>query len=289
MKSLFSQGPLLSARLILFVIISIVMMTMDHRYQYLENLRSGLSLILEPLRQAIDLPFVIIDSIDENISTRAHLLSENEELRTKNLLLKGQLQKFSAIEAENMRLRTLLDSSFKVGDKVLIAELLRVDLDPFTRQIVINKGSNSGVYIGQPLLDADGIIGQVIHVSRYSSIAMLITDPSHALPIQMNRTGQRAIAVGTGRPNELELLHIPSNTLLQEGDLLVSSGLGGRFPAGYPVARVSSTNNIPGRAYLHVIAEPTAHIQRSREVLLVWPAENPLDEPMQSDVGGSKG
>lgn len=255
------------------------MMTMDHRYQHLERLRSSLSLVLEPLRQVIDLPFVVVDNIGESLSTRTRLLSENEELRDQNLLLKVQLQKFSALESENMRLRSLLDSSFNVGDKVLIAELLRVDLDPFTRQIVINKGSDNNIYIGQPLLDADGIIGQVIHVSAYSSTAMLITDPSHALPIQMNSSGQRAIAVGTGRPNELKLLHIPSNTRMQEGDLLVSSGLGGRFPAGYPVARVSSVENVPGQAYLHVIAEPSAHLQRSREVLLVWPADNPLEQP----------
>ena len=252
---------------------------MDHRYQHLENLRSGLGIVLEPLRQVIDLPFVLADGISETFATRTRLLSENKELRTQNLLLKGQLQKFSALESENMRLRALLDSSFKVSDKVLIAELIRVDLDPFTRQFVINKGSNDNIYIGQPLLDADGIIGQVIHVSRYSSTAMLITDPSHALPIQMNSTGQRAIAVGTGRPNELELLHMPSNTRLQEGDLLVSSGLGGRFPAGYPVGRVSSARNVPGQAYLHVVAEPVAKLQRSREVLLVWPADNPLERP----------
>jgi rod shape-determining protein MreC len=256
------------------------MMTMDHRYQHLERLRSGLSLALEPLRQVIDLPFVIVDNIGESLSTRSRLLTENEELHTQNLLLKGQLQKFSALESENMRLRSLLESSSNVGDKVLIAELLRVDLDPFTRQIVINKGSDNNIYIGQPLLDADGIIGQIIHVSRYSSTAMLITDPSHALPIQMNGSGQRAIAVGTGRPHELELLHIPSNARMQEGDLLVSSGLGGRFPAGYPVARVSSIENVPGQAYLHVVAEPTAHLQRSREVLLVWPADNPLEQPV---------
>lgn len=255
------------------------MMTMDHRYQHLERLRSGLGLVLEPLRQVIDLPFVVVDNIGESLSTRTRLLSENEELRSQNLLLKVQLQKFSALESENMRLRSLLDSSFNVGDKVLIAELLRVDLDPFTRQIVINKGSDNNIYIGQPLLDADGIIGQVIHVSAYSSTAMLITDPSHALPIQMNSSGQRAIAVGTGRPNELKLLHIPSNTRMQEGDLLVSSGLGGRFPAGYPVARVSSVENVPGQAYLHVVAEPSARLQRSREVLLVWPADNPLEQP----------
>jgi len=178
-----------------------------------------------------------------------------------------------------MRLRELLDSSSKVGDKVLIAELIRVDLDPFTHRIVVNKGSRDDLYPSQPLLDSDGIIGQLLQVSPFSSNAMLITDPSHAIPIQLNSTGQRAIAVGTGRPNELELLHIPSSTKLEKSELLVSSGLGGIFPAGYPVARVIRIIEHPGEPYLEVIAKPTAHLQRSREVLVVWPSAGPQLEP----------
>jgi len=250
-------------------------MTMDHRYQHLDSVRSTLSLVIEPIRQIVDLPFSILGNVSENISSHSTLLGENQELRTKNLLLNAQLQKYVSLRSENMRLRELLDSSFKVGDKVLIAELIRVDLDPFTRRIVINKGSNDDLYAGQPLLDSDGIIGQILQVSPFSSNAMLITDPSHAIPIQLNSTGQRAIAVGTGRANELELRHIPSSTQLEENELLVSSGLGGRFPAGYPVARVISVKAHPGEPYLEVIARPTAHLQRSREVLVVWPSAGP--------------
>ena len=253
-------------------------MTMDHRYHHLDTFRSVLSLIIEPMRQVIDLPFSIADGVNENLSSRSTLLNDNEELRVKNLLLQAQLQKYAALQSENMRLRELLDSSFKVGDKVLIAELIRVDLDPFTRRIVINKGSNDDLFAGQPLLDSEGIIGQILQVSPFSSTAMLITDPSHAIPIQLNSTGQRAIAVGTGRPDELELLHIPSNTKLEDGELLVSSGLGGRYPAGYPVARVIRTLKRPGEPYLEVIAQPTAQLQRSREVLVVWPSTGPLLE-----------
>lgn len=261
-------------------------MTLDHRYHHLDKLRSVLSLVIEPLRQVIDLPFVIADELGENFSSRIRLLQENEELRAKNLLLKGQLQKYSALESENIRLRKLLDASFKVGDRVLIAELLRVDLATFTRQIIINKGSSDNVYIGQPLLDADGIIGQIIHVSNFSSTAMLITDPSHALPVQLNNTGQRTIAIGTGKPNEVELLHVPVNTQISKGDLLVTSGLGGRFPAGYPVARIAMVQKVPGRPYLKIIAEPTAKLQRSREVLLVWPASGPEPSSKQAVPAG---
>jgi len=254
-------------------------MTMDHRYHHLDTVRSTLSLLIEPIRQVIDLPFAVAGNVSTNLSSRSNLLKENKELRTKNLLLKAQLQKYAALSSENMRLRELLDSSFKVGDKVLIAELIRVDLDPFSRHIVINKGSNDDLYVGQPLLDSDGIIGQVLQVNPFSSNAMLITDPSHAIPIQLNSTGQRAIAVGTGSPNEIELLHIPSSTQLEVNELLVSSGLGGRFPAGYPVARVIRVIKHPGEPYLEVIARPTAHLQRSREVLVVWPSAGPQLEP----------
>ena len=279
---------MLGARLVLFIIISLVLMTMDHRYQHLDTVRSTLTLVIEPLRQVINLPFLMANNVSESLSSRSNLLQENDELRTQNLLLKAQLQKYSALESENMRLRELLESSLKVGDKVLIAELIRIDLDPFTRRIVINKGDRDGLYDGQPLLDADGIIGQVIQVSTFSSTAMLITDPSHAIPVQLNSTGQRAIAVGNGRHGELELLHLANDTKLETGELLVSSGLGGRFPAGYPVARVTSVEHKPGEPYLSVIARPTAHLQRSREVLVVWPTEGP-QPPVATSTDGEQG
>jgi len=261
-------------------------MTMDHRYHHLDTVRSTLTLVLEPFRQVVNLPFLITDMASESLASRSNLLKENDDLRTQNLLLKAQLQKYSALESENMRLRELLESSLKVGDKVLIAELLRINLDPFTRRIVINKGKQDGLYDGQPLLDADGIIGQVIQVSTFSSTAMLITDPSHAIPVQLNSTGQRAIAVGNGRQGELELLHIANDTQLEKDELLVTSGLGGRFPAGYPVARVVSVESKPGEPYLSVIARPTAHLQRSREVLVVWPNDRPQPPVVSTPEGG---
>jgi rod shape-determining protein MreC len=249
---------------------SIALMTLDHRQQHLESVRSLLSLAASPLQYAADLPANGVDWFSGALTSRKQLLSENRELHAQNLVLRGRLQQFEALEAENMRLRDLLASSFKIGDRVLIAELLSVDLDPYRQQVVINKGSASGVFVGQPVLDADAVMGQVIRVTPFTSTVLLITDASHALPIQVNRNGLRTIAEGTGLINRLELPHLPNNADIQIGDLLVTSGLGGHFPPGYPVAQVTDVIREPGRPFATVVATPSAHLDRSREVLLVW-------------------
>lgn len=258
----------------LFALASVVLMTLDHRFNHLDRVRAALSWVIDPLRYAVTLPAMTFHWAGETLSSRDRLLDANRRLNEQNLLLRGRMQKFAAMEAENMRLRELLESSFKVGDKVLVAELLKVALEPFTRQIVINKGSGDQVFAGQPLVDAEGVVGQVVQVNDLSSIAMLITDPGHALPVQLNRNGLRAIAVGTGASNRLELLHIPNNADVRKGDLLVTSGLGGRFPGGYPVGSVVEVANEPGQPFQRVMAEASAHLQRNREVLLVWPAND---------------
>jgi rod shape-determining protein MreC len=167
-------------------------------------------------------------------------------------------------------LRELLKSSKRVSDRVLIGEILAVDLDPFTRQIVINKGNNFEVYNGQPILDADGVMGQIIHVGPFSSTAMLITDPNHAIPVELNRNGYRAIAIGTGGKGFLELTNIPNNIDIVIGDLLVTSGLGGRFPPGYPVGKISVVDADASQSYAKVTVTPSANLDRGREVMLVW-------------------
>ena len=182
------------------------------------------------------------------------------------------------MQVENQQLRALLESSKTIGERVLIAELLSVDLDPYKREIVINKGSREGVYAGQPIIDASGVMGQVVHVGPFSSTALLITDPSHALPVQVNRNGLRAIAVGVGSENYIELPHLPNNADILVGDLLVSSGLGCVFPTGYPVGRITQIDTDPSLPFAKVIAEPTARLNRSREVLLVWPQQSKEQE-----------
>lgn len=262
----------------LLVIASIALMTLDHRQHTLEGIRATLSVVVYPMQYLVNLPFVIGDWASESLATRSHLLNENSGLRARELEARFKLQKLAALERENSRLRSLLQSSSRRWERVLIAELVSVDFDPFKHQILLNKGSSDDVFEGHPLLDASGVMGQVIHVSPITSTAMLITDPSHAIPVQVNRNGLRAIAVGTGEPAVLDIPHIPNNADIQEGDLLVTSGLGLRFPAGYPVATIAKIVRDPTEPFATISATPLAHLDRAREVLLVWPGDKELQE-----------
>ena len=253
-------------------------MTLDHRENHLQAARSALSVLIYPIQQLSNLPHSGGKWIAEGLSTRQELQEENASLRTQIFLQQTQLQRLEGLMAENMRLRELLDSSRRINERVLIAEIMSVDLEPFSHQIVLNKGSRNGIYIGQPIIDADGVMGQVIGVTPFTSIAMIITDPSHAIPVVNNRNGLRAIAIGTGKSNTLDIPHIPNNADIQEGDLLVTSGLGGRFPAGYPVATISEVSTDPTQSFATITALSTAKLDRSREALLVWRNENQLNE-----------
>jgi rod shape-determining protein MreC len=273
MKQLFFNRPSKLARLIVVALVSVALMTTDHKGQHLESVRGILATFVYPLQYAVDLPIRAGTWIAKTVTSRSELLGENKRLRRQNLRTQSRLEKLAELEAENRRLRSLLDSSVKVGESVLIAELLSVDMDPFSRRIVLNKGTRDGVYSGQSLIDSNGVMGQIVHAGPFSSNALLITDPSHALPVQAHRSGLRAVAVGTGPMNLLELLHIPNNADLRVGDLLVTSGLGGRYPPGYPVGHVTSIERDRGRPFANIRVEPTARLERNREVLLVWPAD----------------
>jgi rod shape-determining protein MreC len=250
--------------------VSLAIMFLDHRQHHLEAIRAGLTVVLSPLQYLADLPASAVDWSSQTLSTRESLQEENSALKVEHLQLKLRLQKLDALEAENARLRDLLQSSTAVGERVLIGELLAVDMDPFKRLVTLNRGEQDGVSEGQALLDAHGVMGQVVSVAPFTSVGMLITDPSHAIPVQVNRTGLRAIAIGTGAPDRLDIPHLPTNADVEVGDLLITSGLGGRFPPGYPVGRIMSVQRDPSQPYAIVVAEPAARLERSREVLLVW-------------------
>lgn len=249
-------------------------MTLDQRTEYVRHVRIGLSVLVYPLQYTLNLPGEFFNWGSTTFSSRTALQEDNAVLKTQNQLLKAQLQKLTYIEAENRHLRELLQSSKRVGERVLIAELLSVDLDPYRKQAVINKGSSDdALYKHQPLVDANGVMGKLVHISTMNSTAMLITDPNHALPVQVLRNGLRAIAVGTGSKGLLELPHLPNNADIIVGDLLVTSGLGCIFPVGYPAAKVVKVDTNPSLPFARIFAEPVAGLDRSREVLLIWPSQ----------------
>ena len=256
--------------MILAALVALGLIVADHRYHHLGALRATLAVMVYPLQLLADLPVRLARNAQGRLADERMLRDQNEALRRENLVLNARLQQLLALESENMRLRDLLGSSFRIGERVLIAEILAVDLDPGRRQVVVNKGSSSGVFVGQPVLDANAVMGQVVRTNPVSSTVLLITDSEHALPVEVNRNGLRTIARGTGVGQDLELLHIPKNADVRLGDLLVTSGMGGRFPRGYPVARVTGVRHDPDDPFTVVTAEPTARLDRSREVLLVW-------------------
>ena len=270
MQPLFLQGPSVTLRTLALVIASIGLMTLDHRQSQMETVRNTLSYVLYPLQVTIDLPIRLYHWTNETVSTHQTLLDEKRQLEDLNLQNQVRLQKLDIIEKENFRLRELLRATPKLTEEILIAEIINVDVDPYRQLTIINKGTNDKVYISQPVIDAQGIIGQTIHVSATSSTVMLITDASHALPVQIDRTGLRAVAFGTGKIDHLDLRHIPHNADIRKGDTLITSGLGGRFPANYPVAVITHIVRSPDEAFVTVRAEPLALLDRSREALLVW-------------------
>ncbi len=208
------------------------------------------------------------------------LRAENKDLREQLRKQKIQLLKLEAMDKENIRLRALLEKSFKLGEQVLVAELMAVNLEPFKHIIVVNKGSRFGVHAKQAVIDADGIVGQVHRALPLSSEIILITDPNHAIPVQVNRNGLRTIAVGSGRANRLNLPFLPNNADILPGDLLVTSGLGGTFPQGYPVAVVDKFIPQPNKPFAEIYATPKAELNKSRELLIVWntSSSKPLTE-----------
>ncbi|MGB5276429.1 MAG: rod shape-determining protein MreC [Gammaproteobacteria bacterium] len=270
MQTLFLRGPAVTLRMIILVILSIILMTADHRWQHLDTVRNTLSYLLYPVEYVVDLPIRLYYWGQENLSAHQTLLQENQHLKDMQLQSRVQLQKLDILEKENERLRQLLSATPKTPEDHLIAEIVAVDVDPYRHFIVLNKGAKYGVYRGQPIIDAHGVMGQIVYVNAMTSTAMLISDVSHAIPVQIDRTGLRSVAFGTGQTDYLDLRHIPHNADIQVGDKLISSGLGERFPRNYPVATITRIDRDTGETFVDVRAEPLAQLDTSREVLLVW-------------------
>lgn len=269
MSPLFPKGPSPNIKIVAVLIISLGLMMIDHAQEAIHPLRSGIAAAMQPLQLAAELPADAVEFLSKYID-RDELIAENKELGQKVLLLRARLQKLAALEAENERIRGLLSSASSLEEDVLIAEILAVSPDPYLHYMKLNKGSIDGVFAGQALVDANGIIGQVTAVNMMDASAIMITDANHGIPVEINRTGLQTIAQGTGKTDRLLLPFLANNADVREGDLLVSSGLGGRYPAGYPVATITRVSHQAGDEFLNVVAAPTASLNRGREALLVW-------------------
>ena len=273
--------PALGIRVIALIIISILVMYFDHRENHLDGIRRTIGAAVYPVRIVVDAPVRFWNWLGESTASRNELELELGRLKAERLLTNARLQRLTALESENARLRALLEARNRVRDEVRVAEIIANDANAYEHNLVIGIGSRDGVYDGQALVDADGVVGQVIETGVMTAKAILISDPDHAVPVVVNRNGLRTIAFGTGEFDRLELPFLPNNADIRAGDLLVTSGLGGAFPSGYPVAVVDFVTRMPQEPFADVTATPAAALDQIREVMLIWSEPPPAEEVVE--------
>lgn len=285
MTPLFIRTISLRFRLTLALLLAFLLLVLDHRMSVMEPTRAVLNSIVSPIQYLAVVPEQLLSRLDQNLQSRRSLRTENEALKLEMLDMQGQMQRYQLLASENERLRNLLASDAREDNLRMVAEVIAVDSNNFSHQVVVNKGSAHGVFIGQPVLDDQGVVGQVISVGLSTARILLISDQNHAIPTRNARGGIRVIVQGVGDTNSLDVMHLPHSTDLAEGDLLLSSGLGGAFPEGYPVARVDMIDRDDSLPFARVTATPIAQLDRIRMLLLVWqvsdeqqPIYNPLNE-----------
>ncbi|MBB1269654.1 rod shape-determining protein MreC [Shewanella sp. SR44-3] len=280
MKPIFVRGISNQSRLTLAIFLSVALIVANDK---LESTRQSLSSILSPLQYLANLPGLLMDWSSDTLATRDMLQTQNGELLRQQLLMSERLQRFEHLRQENERLRALLGSPVQLAVKKVVAEVMEVASDPFRHYVVLNRGAQDQVYVGQPVVDALGVIGQVIEVSALTSRVLMVSDPTHGIPVRVTRNDVRAVANGTGDIDLIELRHVAKSADIIAGDLLVSSGLGNRFPEGYPVARVMSVSLEGAQNYAVITAQPLAALDRIRYVLLIWPEHLIENETLPGD------
>jgi len=266
------------------VVLALALIVADARFDKLTVVRSTLATGLTPVYWLGNAPTQFSDWVASLLVNKDDLKRDNDELQARLLILERRALKYAALASENSELRRLMNSSEVLDDRVIVSEVVSVSPDPFAHELVINKGRSDGVHEGQAILDAGGLMGQVIQVSQITARVLLVSDSSHAVPVEVVRNGLRAILLGTGKANNLELVHVPDTADIREGDLLVSSGLGGRFPRGYPVAEVSRISKEPGEPFITIEATPTAKLNQSRMLLVVFQALVPDSQRSENQL-----
>jgi rod shape-determining protein MreC len=281
-RPIIGRGPPLGAGLFFLGVVSVVVMVLDHRGGYLETARLWMSAAASPIYAVVQTPYQVWSWLTGSFADRARLRTENEKLTEQLRVARTQLLRFEALNEENRRLREIREASKGVSERTLIAEIINVSLQPFRHMVVINRGADDGVFRGQPVLDAFGVVGQVMQVGKSTATLILITDTEHAVPVQVNRNGIRSIAMGTGETAKLSLPYLTVESDVRPGDLLVSSGLDAIFPAGYPVAKVTKVERNPADTFALVEAQPLAQLDRDREVLLLWADKPKVPAPEEA-------
>ena len=257
-------------RCILFSLLAFGLIIADKHYDQLGRIRRVLSVFAYPAQVAVASPFRGWAWLREILSTRDALRAENSRLAEDLRSARFRLQRYDALEAENRRLRGLRDNTADVAARFLIGDIMDLDIDAFRERVIVDKGAQDGVYVGQAVLDAGGVFGQVARVGQLTSEVILISDAAHAIPVQITRNGLRTVALGTGDMNRLKLAYISTSADVLKGDTLVTSGLGGGFPAGYPVGTVSEVKRDPAQSLADVDVRPAAALDRARELMFVW-------------------
>jgi rod shape-determining protein MreC len=268
---LFSSKPAGALRTVLSIAVSIALMVYDHQSGGLQRMHAALSTLVYPVQAMVNVPHAVLAWAQDKVSTQVALIQENGALKDRLQISHVQLEQLAALQQENERLRALLQTSAKLPGHITVADLIASDLDPFRHLVMIDKGSGDGVYAGQTVLDESGIMGQVERAEPLESEVTLITDPGQAIQVVVNRTGLRTLAVGTADLEQLSLPYVTNDSDIKEGDLLVSSGLGGRYPASYPVGTVTKFERNPAEPFATVTARTAADLSHGREVLLYWP------------------
>ncbi len=275
MNLMFSRGPSLQSRLALGLVLSVALMLFDHKFDGFGSTRVYLNSLVSPIQYLANLPGEMLSASASRIVSHEKLFDENAKLTHEALLMREQLQKLEFLQQENTRLRSLLNAPVNNHTERLVAELMAVDNNPYSHQIIINKGAIHGVFEGQAVLDDQGIVGQIMQVSSTNSRVLLIADVTHAIPVRVARNNVRLVAAGSGNFDELYIPHIAHSTDLQEGDLLLSSGLGNVFPEGYPVAKIHSIVRDESQPFAQVYAQPIAKLDRLKYLLLLWSNQEP--------------
>ncbi|NDV90355.1 rod shape-determining protein MreC [Alteromonas sp. 345S023] len=270
MDTIFTRGPSLNNRLALALVLSVLLVFVDHKLDGFKSTRVYLNSLMSPIQYLANLPGLLLSESAQRLTSHEDLLAENAQLTNQLLLMSEKLQQFEVLEKENTQLRELLSAPVRTESRKMVAELMAVDKNPYSQQVVINKGAIDGVYLSQPVLDEKGIIGQVMEVGSTNSRVLLIADVTHAIPVRSLRNNIRFIATGSGVLSELYLEHVPHSVDVKEGDVLISSGLGKIFPEGYPVATVTSVIRDESRPFARIIAQPMANLDRLKYLLLLW-------------------